>query len=142
MKKTLPGSSAVRKEATSALRSSAGPAVCTSGTPSSAATMLASEVLPSPGGPASRTWSSGSPRRARRLDEDPELLGHLDLVDEVGQGRRAQAAVEVLDVGARVVHLHLGVDRDRLVPDPGRADAVGADRVVAGRIEVAQRRWC
>ena len=76
---------------------------------------------------------------ARRLDEDRQLLGDLDLVDEVGQGRRAQAAVEVLDVGAGVVHLHLGVDRDRLVVDPGRADAVGADRVVAGRIEVAHR---
>ena len=62
MKKTLPGSSAVRKAAMSALRSSAGPAVCTIGTPSSAATMKASEVLPRPGGPASRTWSSGSPR--------------------------------------------------------------------------------
>ena len=44
----------------SALRSSAGPAVCTSGAPSSAAMMWASEVLPRPGGPASRTWSSDS----------------------------------------------------------------------------------
>ena len=63
MKKTLPGSSVVRKLATSALRSSAGPAVWTIGTPSSAAMMCASEVLPSPGGPARSTWSSGSPRR-------------------------------------------------------------------------------
>jgi hypothetical protein len=55
MKKTLPGSSEVRKAAMSALRSSAGPAVCTIGTLSSAAMMFASEVLPSPGGPASRT---------------------------------------------------------------------------------------
>ena len=51
MKKTLPGSSAVRNAAMSALRSSAGPAVWTSGAPSSAATMCASEVLPRPGGP-------------------------------------------------------------------------------------------
>ena len=63
MKKTLPGSSVVRKLATSALRSSAGPAVWIIGTPSSAAMMCASEVLPSPGGPARSTWSSGSPRR-------------------------------------------------------------------------------
>src|SRR5262245_15720863 len=63
MKKTLPGSSAVRKAATSALRSSAGPAVWISGASSSAAMMCASEVLPSPGGPASSTWSSASPRR-------------------------------------------------------------------------------
>ena len=47
----------------SALRSSAGAAVWTSGTPSSAAMMCASEVLPSPGGPERSTWSSGSPRR-------------------------------------------------------------------------------
>ena len=63
MKKTLPGSSPVRNAAMSALRSSAGPAVCTIGTSSSAAMMCASEVLPSPGGPASSTWSSASPRR-------------------------------------------------------------------------------
>src|SRR5215213_4061733 len=63
MKNTDPGSSAVRKAAMSALRSSAGPAVCTIGTSSSAATMWASEVFPSPGGPASSTWSRASPRR-------------------------------------------------------------------------------
>ncbi len=62
MKNTDPGSSAVRKEAMSALRSSAGPAVCTNGASSSAATMWASEVFPSPGGPASSTWSSDSSR--------------------------------------------------------------------------------
>ena len=63
MKKTEFGSSEVRKAATSALRSRAGAAVCTSGAPSSAAMMWAREVLPSPGGPERRTWSSGSPRR-------------------------------------------------------------------------------
>ena len=46
----------------SPLRSSAGPAVGMNSTPSSAATIWASEVLPSPGGPASSTWSSASPR--------------------------------------------------------------------------------
>ena len=49
----------------SPLRSSAGPAVCTNGTSSSAATICASEVLPSPGGPASSRWSSASPRAAQ-----------------------------------------------------------------------------
>ena len=39
MKKTLPGSSEVRNAAMSALRSRAGPAVCTIGTFSSAAMM-------------------------------------------------------------------------------------------------------
>ena len=55
----------------SALRSSAGPAVCTNGTSSSAATICASEVLPSPGGPASSTWSSASPRLAAASIETP-----------------------------------------------------------------------
>ena len=55
----------------SALRSSAGPAVCTNGTSSSAATIWASEVLPRPGGPASSTWSSASPRAAAAAIETP-----------------------------------------------------------------------
>ena len=46
----------------SPLRSSAGPATCRIETPSSRRMICASEVLPSPGGPASRTWSSASPR--------------------------------------------------------------------------------
>ena len=129
MKKTLPGSSAVRKEATSALRSSAGPAVCTIGTPSSAATMWASEVLPRPGRAGEQDVVERLAAPARRLDEDRQLLGHLLLVDEVGQGRRPQRAVEVLvgSVGAGVVDPDLGVDRDRLVVDPRGADAVAAD---------------
>ena len=40
----------------------AGPLVIRSGTPSSAATIIASVVLPRPGGPASRTWSGVEPR--------------------------------------------------------------------------------
>ena len=48
----------------SAFRSSAGPAVCVNGTSSSNATICASDVLPRPGGPASSTWSSASPRDA------------------------------------------------------------------------------
>ena len=55
----------------SALRSSAGPAVCTNGTSSSAATICASEVLPRPGGPASSTWSSASPRLEAAAIETP-----------------------------------------------------------------------
>ena len=65
------GSSAVRNAAMSPLRSSAGPAVCTNGTSSSAATICASEVLPRPGGPASSTWSSASPRARGGLERRP-----------------------------------------------------------------------
>ena len=54
----------------SALRSRAGPEVVEMLTPISTAMMLARVVLPSPGGPASSTWSSGSPRDSGGLDED------------------------------------------------------------------------
>src|SRR4051812_16279400 len=46
----------------SPFRSIAGPATVRMPTPSSLRTMYAGEVLPSPGGPARRTWSSASPR--------------------------------------------------------------------------------
>ena len=62
MKSTSRGPSAVRIAAMSPLRSSAGPATCRIETPSSRRMICASDVLPSPGGPASRTWSSASPR--------------------------------------------------------------------------------
>ena len=65
----------------------------------------------------------------RRLDEDRELLGDLLLVDEVGEGLRAQRAVEVVvgDVGPGVVDPDLGVDRDRLLVDPRSPDPVRVD---------------
>ena len=47
--------------------------------------ICASEVLPSPGGPASRTWSSASPRPLRRVERDPELLLDALLADELGE---------------------------------------------------------
>ena len=55
------------------------------------------------------------------LDEDRQLIGDLRLVDEVGEPRRAQRAVEVLlgRLGARVVDFRLGVDCDRLASIPG-----------------------
>ena len=46
----------------SPFRSSAGPATVRIPTPSSSRTIVASVVLPSPGGPTSSTWSSASPR--------------------------------------------------------------------------------
>ena len=46
----------------SPFRSSAGPATVRMPTPSSSRMINASVVLPSPGGPTSRTWSSASPR--------------------------------------------------------------------------------
>ena len=86
----------------SPLRSSAGAAVCTNGTSSSAARICASEVLPRPGGPASSTWSSASPRaRAASSDTDSWAFSAL-LADEVLQPPRSQRAVEVV-LGERLV---------------------------------------
>ena len=96
MKKTDPGSSAVRKAAMSAFRSSAGPAVCTIGTFSSAAMMLASEVLPRPGRTGEQHVVERLAAAPGGLDEHLELRGDLLLVDEVGQALGAKRAVEVL----------------------------------------------
>ena len=63
MKSTSPSSSLVRIAARSPARSSAGPDVMCRCTPISAATMPASVVLPSPGGPANSRWSTDWPRR-------------------------------------------------------------------------------
>src|SRR4029079_7103518 len=62
MKRTSRGSRFVRIAARSPGRSSTGPEVCRKPTPSSFATICASVVLPSPGGPNSSTWSSASCR--------------------------------------------------------------------------------
>ena len=99
----------------SALRSSAGPAVWMKSTSSSAATIWASEVLPSPGGPASRTWSSASPRAPAARMATLELALQRLLADELVEPARAQRDVELV-VGA----------------GDGRLDAVRVDRVTPG----------
>ena len=55
--------------------------------------------MPSPGGPTSRTWSSASPRRLRRLEGDRELLLDALLPDEVVQAARPQRALELVLLG-------------------------------------------
>src|SRR2546422_8380222 len=60
--RTSPSSRLVRMAARSPARSSAGPDVGRNPAPISLATIPASVVLPSPGGPESNTWSIGSPR--------------------------------------------------------------------------------
>ena len=116
----------------SPLRSSAGPATCRIETPSSRRMIWASEVLPSPGGPASRTWSSASPRpfaassaiascsltrswptksaSERRAERALELL-----LAAVGDGGREHALAHAAAPQRRA---HLLLDRQRLV-DPG-----------------------
>ena len=67
--------------------------------------------LAEPGRPGEQDVVERLAAAARRLDEDPELLGDLRLVDEVVEGGRAQGPIEILigAVGPRVVHADLGV---------------------------------
>src|SRR3954449_10600038 len=118
MNSTSPGSRLVRMAARSPARSSTGPAVVRRGAPISAAMMLASVVLPRPGGPKRRTWSSGSPaprggraeeeagveRRAALAggaDEHPQVVDDLLLADVLVEPMRAQRRLdpEVLRIG-------------------------------------------
>ena len=70
----------------------AGPLVTRSGAPSSCATIIASVVLPRPGGPDSRTWSGARPRAAGRLEHERELVADHALADELVQPARPQRA--------------------------------------------------
>ena len=47
-----------------------------------------------PGGPKSRTWSRASPRRARRLDRDPQVGDHLRLADVLVEPAGAEGDLE------------------------------------------------
>ena len=67
MKSTSFGSREVSRPARSPGLSSTGPEVTLKPTPSSLAMMLLRVVFPSPGGPCSSVWSSGSPRRRAAL---------------------------------------------------------------------------
>ena len=58
--------------------------------------ICASVVLPSPGGPTSRTWSRASPRALGRVERDSELLLDPFLADEVVEPARPQRALELL----------------------------------------------
>ena len=86
----------------SPLRSSAGPAVCTNGTSSSSATMRARLVLPSPGGPASSTWSSASPRAAAAAIETPSCSFNASWPTKSASRRGRSVRVQlVLGAGGR-----------------------------------------
>ena len=80
----------------SPLRSSAGPAVCTNGTSSSAATICASEVLPRPGGPASSRWSSASPRALHASIATASCPRSASWPTNSSQPPRPQRAVELV----------------------------------------------
>ena len=94
MKRTSWGSSAVSTAARSPLRSSTGPLVTWKPTPISVATMPASEVLPSPGGPASSTWSRASPRwrAASRKIESCCLTPSCPMKSPIRRGRSERSS--------------------------------------------------
>ena len=99
--------------AKSPVRSMAGPLVVRMFAPSSLATTVASVVLPSPGGPENRMWSTTSWRCAGGFYENGERLLHLRLAQVVAQALRAQAAVEREVVfGQRGRHAALGARAD------------------------------
>ena len=88
--------------ARSPARSSAGPEVMCSCTPISAATMPASVVLPSPGGPANSRWSAAWPRRRAASRMIAEVLLQLALADELVEAAGPQPGVlDLLDVVGR-----------------------------------------
>ena len=58
--------------------------------------ICASEVLPRPGGPASSTWSSASPRPFAASSAIRELLLDALLADELGERARPERALELL----------------------------------------------
>ena len=125
MKKTEPGSSAVRNAATSPLRSSAGPAVCTSGALELARDDVRQRGLAEAGRAGQQHVVERLAAAARRLDEEGELVLELLLADEVLEPLRPQRAVELLLARPR------GRDLD--------ADLAGAASVTPAFTAVAQR---
>src|SRR5437868_3519981 len=121
MNSTPPSSRFERIAARSPARSSAGPLVGWIRAFISVAMMPASVVLPSPGGPASSTWSTAWPRlREARLQLDQQSL-RRPLADAGDEHQR----VEII-VGEAPAERARGMDRkDRerqLRPDTRRRD--------------------
>ena len=104
MNSTSPSSSLVRMAARSPARSRAGPDVTCRRTPISVATMPASVVLPSPGGPANSRWSAAWPRRraASRMIVRCSLSSAWPTKSSSGRGRRPPLVGDLgVDLGRR-----------------------------------------
>ena len=72
----------------------AGPLDMRSGRPLSCATIIASVVLPSPGGPDEQDVVGRALLDARGVQQQLQLPAHLLLADELGERRRAQRALD------------------------------------------------
>ena len=104
--------------------------------------MPASDVLPSPGGPANSRWSAGWSRFERGLDDDPQVLGQLALADELGQGAGPQPGL--VGLLGRAATGSTGRDRRRRsTARPARRRAAG-QHLLAGlgrhRLRASSRR--
>ena len=114
-----------------------------SATPSSAATICASEVLPSPGGPASSTWSSASPRAVAARDRDRELV--LDAppgrrTPRAGAGAaRASSSSSGRSCGVWMRSSAIDAGRADRLRSPARPCSACGDQVL-GRARPARRR--
>ena len=113
MKKTEPGSSAVRNAATSPLRSSAGPGGLHERHVELARDDVGERGLAEPGRPGEQHVVERLAAPAGRLDEERELVLELLLADEVLEPRRAQRAVELLLARPRRRRLDALVARQR-----------------------------
>ena len=84
--------------------------------------IIAIVVLPSPGGPASSTWSGALPRRSAPSRTSVQLLAHPGLADELGELPGPQRALDLplVGVGERRDE---PVGRFRSRPRPARASA-------------------
>ncbi len=91
MNSTSRSSRLVRSAARSPALAMTGPEVARKLTPSSRATICASVVLPSPGGPDEQHMIERLAPRLGRRDEHAEILARLLLADEFAQSLRAQA---------------------------------------------------
>ena len=132
-------SSAVRIAAMSPFRSSAGPAIVRMPTPSSSRMMNASDVLPSPGGPTSSTWSSASPREMRRVQRDAQLLLHALLADEVLEAARPERPLDLvvlrLERGREELLGHAALSAWRTRSSAGRSGSTSASARSASTTE-------
>ena len=94
MNRTSRSSSEVRIAARSPARSMAGPEAYLTLTPSSRAMIVASVVLPRPGGPYRRTWSAASSLPRAACQQDGQVGLDLALADVLGERARPQGALD------------------------------------------------
>ena len=143
MNRTSPSCRSVRRAARSPARTSTGPEVMRRPTPISAATMPASDVFPSPGGPANSRWSTGWFRLRAASITICRCSVSWPLADELRQGPRPQSGV--LGLLGRRRHRIDRTDVVRSIPTgPGIVGGVRGQHFASGlgghRLRASSRR--